>query len=116
MSEIEDIIRRIVREELQEQMPGIIARALDDRRAHAQGPVSAPVDAAERLTVREAAVVARRSPDTLRLALDADELHGAQQRARGKWTIERQCLLAWIDGAPCVHQQNVAPLRPRRPR
>ncbi|WP_440694743.1 hypothetical protein [Clavibacter nebraskensis] len=117
MSDLETLIQKLVRQELQEQMPGIIARALDeDRRAH---PEAAQVGAGavpDRMTVKEAAAVAKRHTATILVALEGAELHGVQRVARGKWMVERQCLLAWMDGDPCIHKQNVSPLRPRRPR
>ncbi|MFD2341355.1 helix-turn-helix domain-containing protein [Clavibacter tessellarius] len=113
MSDLETIIQKLVRQELQEQMPGIIARALDeDRRAHRQ-PTGDSIQ--ERLTVAEAAVQAKRSRITLHRALEGAELHGTQRAKGGTWRIQRQCLLAWMDGDPCIHKQNVSPLRPRRP-
>jgi hypothetical protein len=60
-----------------------------------------------RMTVAEAAVEARRHPDTIRKALEAQDLHGTQQVARGKWSVKAECLDAWLDGVPCVHKNNV---------
>ncbi|WP_435081453.1 hypothetical protein [Clavibacter michiganensis] len=117
MSDLETIIQKLVRQELQEQMPGIIARALDeDRLAHANAEPTGTDTMPERMSVKEAAEAARRHDATIRIALEGGELHGTQRVARGKWIIERQCLLAWMAGDPCIHKQNVSPLRPRRPR
>jgi hypothetical protein len=116
MSDLETIIQKLVRQELQEQMPGIIAHALaDDRRARGE-VVHTPVDTRALLAVQDAAVVTGRHPVTLRRALKAGELHGHQLRKRGRWTLERQCLLAWMNGDPCVHKHKVSPLRPQRRR
>jgi hypothetical protein len=115
MSDLEAIIQKLVRQELQEQMPGIIARALDeDRRAHGEEPGDEARDAAPaRLTVGVAASVSERHAVTLRRALVAGELHGAQQVKGGRWTIERQCLHAWLEVQSCEHKRNVSPLRPQ---
>jgi hypothetical protein len=114
MSDLETIIQKLVRQELHEQMPGIIARALDeDRRVdrEAAGDERIP----ERMTVAEAAMAAKRAEITIRRALEGAELHGTQQLKGGKWSIQRQCLIAWLSGQPCVHKHNVSPLRPQRP-
>ncbi|RII94568.1 helix-turn-helix domain-containing protein [Clavibacter californiensis] len=117
MSDLETIIQKLVRQELQEQMPVIIARALDeDRRAHTEAEQASGGTMPDRMSVKEAAAAARRHDATIRVALEGGELHGVQRVARGKWMIERQCLLAWMEGDPCIHKQNVSPLRPRRPK
>jgi hypothetical protein len=116
MSDLETIIQKLVRQELQEQMPGIIARALDEDRK-ARGDVARDaVESRALLSVHEAAVAAARHPVTLRKALERGELHGHQLKKGGRWALERQCLLAWLAGEPCAHKQNVTPLRPSRPR
>jgi hypothetical protein len=116
MSDLETIIQKLVRQELQEQMPGIIALALADDR-HARGDVARhAVERRALLSVPEAAAAAARHPVTLRKALKRGELHGHQRAKGGRWALERQCLLAWIAGDPCEHKQNVSPLRPTRPR
>lgn len=117
MSDLETIIQKLVRQELQEQMPGIIARALDeDRRAHGRDAAAAPTALEDRLTVVEAGAVARRSPGTIRLALEGGKLHASQPKKGSRWSVQRQCVLAWVDGDACIYKQNVSPLRPRRPR
>ena len=70
---------------------------------------------ADYLTPSEAAAVARRHPVTIRKALEAGNLHGSQQAARGRWIIRRACLDAWITGEKCEHQAttNVRQLRRR---
>jgi hypothetical protein len=115
MSDLETIIQKLVRQELQEQMPGIIARALDeDRRAHGEAPGGGSDAVPARMAVDEAAAIAKRSTITLYRALEGGDLHGSQQMRGGRWTIQRQCLLSWIAGEPCEHKRNVSPLRPRR--
>ncbi|MFS4506906.1 hypothetical protein ACMA46_11770 [Clavibacter sp. Sh2141] len=118
MSDLETIIQKLVRQELQTQMPAIIAKALDeDRKAHGEAAGGVWGDAIpDRMTVAEAAKVAKRATGTIHIALEGAELHGTQMRKGGKWSIERQCLLAWLSGEPCVHKHNVSPLRPKRPR
>jgi hypothetical protein len=114
MSDLETIIQNLVRQELQEQMPGIIARALDeDRRAHGESDDDAIPD---RMTVAEAAQAAKRAQITIDRALEGGELHGTQRMKGGKWSIQRHCLLAWLSAEPCAHKHNVSPLRPKRPR
>lgn len=53
-----------------------------------------------RLTVREAAEIARRHPDTILKALQRGELPGIQRVPRGKWLVDEADLEAWIIGAP----------------
>jgi hypothetical protein len=114
MSDLETIIQKLVRQELQAQMPGIIARALDeDRRVHGEAPGGGRDAVPARMTVDEAATVAKRHTITLYRALEGGELHGSQQMRGGRWTILRQCLLAWISSEPCEHKRNVLPLRPK---
>lgn len=62
----------------------------------------------KRLTVAEAALVARRHPVTMRRALESGELHGTQRVAGGRWTIKSKCLDAWADGERCEHQLTVS--------
>jgi hypothetical protein len=115
MSDLEAIIQKLVRQELQEQMPGIIARALDeDRRVHREAADGDGIP--ERMTVAEAAQAAKRAQITIHRALEGGELHGTQQMKGGKWSIQRQCLLAWLSAEPCAHKHNVSPLRPKPPR
>jgi hypothetical protein len=61
---------------------------------------------AEYLSVLEAATVARLHPMTVSDALRVNKLHGTQRVLRGKWTIRRDCLEAWIEGRKCEHQQK----------
>lgn len=57
-----------------------------------------------RLTVPDAAVVARRHPVTIRIALEDKTLHGVQRVKRGRWLIEPECLDDWVNGQRCTHQ------------
>lgn len=57
-----------------------------------------------RLTVPDAAVVARRHPETIRLSLQDGTLHGTQRVKRGPWLIQAECLEAWLDNQQCAHQ------------
>lgn len=65
-----------------------------------------------RLTVPEAAAAARRHPKTIRNAVEAGDLHGSQRVTGGRWLIREECLDAYLEGAPCPHQ-NVTPIRRR---
>lgn len=85
----DDRIRRVVREEL--------AAIADESR----------VVASVVLTTQEAADLVRRHPGSVRRALEANELHGAQSVKRGRWRIRRECAEAWAAGEDCVHRQNV---------
>lgn len=58
-----------------------------------------------RLTVLEASAEYGPHPVTIRRALEADELHGSQRCAGGKWSIRRECLDAWMDGVKCPHRK-----------
>lgn len=46
--------------------------------------------------------------DTVRKACEAGELHGSQRKAQGRWRIHRDCLDAWLSGAPCPHADQLA--------
>lgn len=59
----------------------------------------------QRLTVSDASTVGRRHPVTIRRALEARELHGTQRTKGGRWVIQPECLEAWLDQAPCPHQE-----------
>lgn len=58
-----------------------------------------------RLSVLEASAEYGPHPVTLRRALENGDLHGSQRIARGKWSIRRECLDAWMDGQQCAHQK-----------
>jgi hypothetical protein len=62
-------------------------------------------------TVAEASDIARCHPVTTRRALEAGELHGFQRKVGGRWSIQQECLQAWIEGGKCAHKSNVIPLR-----
>ena len=65
-----------------------------------------------RLTPKEAAAIVRKHEVTIRVALTAGELHGAQRVKGGRWLIREDCLEAWLDGQKCEHQRgNVTPIR-----
>ncbi len=61
----------------------------------------------QRLTVKEAALAARRHPKTIQKALESGELHGSQRAPRHKWLIQVACLDAWIEGTVCGHMDNL---------
>lgn len=69
-----------------------------------------------RLTVQQLAAESPRHEVTIRRALEAQELHGTQAKAGGRWTIREDCAEAWLDRQLCEHQAaNVTPIRTRRP-
>jgi len=45
-------------------------------------------------------------PQTIRKALEAGELHGGQRKTKGRWSVRRDCLEAWVEGAECEHQRE----------
>lgn len=66
-----------------------------------------------RLTVAEVAEAVRRHPVTVRKALEAGQLHGAQSVKGGRWTVREDCAEAWVEGDKCPHQlAKVTRLRP----
>jgi hypothetical protein len=64
-----------------------------------------------RLTVAEVAAATRRHPVTVRRALEAGVLHGAQAVKGGRWSVQPECVEAWVDAVPCQHRTNVVLLR-----
>lgn len=111
-SSIEDVIRKVVREEIKRATPAII-EGIAVRVQALQPPPTSPIPL--RLTVDEAAIVARRHPGTVSDALRAGELHGVQPSKNGRWRIRRDCLDAWIEGRLCQHQEAEKTAR-RRPK
>jgi excisionase family DNA binding protein len=63
------------------------------------------IDTHERLrfNTAQAAAYAECHPDTIRRALESGELHGGQRKSRGRWSIRRECLDQWLNGAKCEH-------------
>lgn len=57
----------------------------------------------KKLTTDEVAVEYRRHPVTVRIALNAGELHGTQRIVGGRWLIDEKCAEAWADGMQCEH-------------
>lgn len=53
----------------------------------------------------EAAAYTGLHPDTIRHALQTGELHGGQRRRKGRWSIRRECLDAWLHEELCVHKR-----------
>ena len=41
---------------------------------------------------------------TIRIALEAGELHGTQCKPKGRWPIHVECLDAYLHSKPCAHQ------------
>lgn len=63
-------------------------------------------------TVPEAAEYSRRHPKTVLKALEAGELTGYQNGRRGRWTIHRAAIDAWITGATSPRgSRRLAPAR-----
>lgn len=68
-----------------------------------------------RLDTAEVAAATKKHVNTVRLALEAGELHGTQSKAGGRWSIREDCAEAWADNVPCEHQRaNVTPIGARR--
>lgn len=65
----------------------------------------------EWLTVGEAARYARRHPKTISNALRAGDLHGKQRGVKGTWSVEPECVDAWLGGEKCPHQAQVKAAR-----
>ena len=62
----------------------------------------------ELLTPNEAALMARRHPETITAALRDGELHGSQRKKNGRWLVQEDCLRAWSLGVACAHKVEVA--------
>ena len=58
------------------------------------------------LTANEAALVARRHPEGVTMALRDGLLHGYQSGKNARWKVREDCLEAWIEGRKCAHQQK----------
>ncbi|MBB4666992.1 hypothetical protein BKA24_001701 [Microbacterium marinum] len=56
-------------------------------------------------TTTEVAAIARRHVVTVRLALEAGDLHGTQRVPRGRWLVAEPCLAAYLEGRRCDHRQ-----------
>ncbi|WP_183407715.1 helix-turn-helix domain-containing protein [Marmoricola ginsengisoli] len=57
-----------------------------------------------RFATSQAAEYAACHEQTIRKACESGELHGGQRKPGGRWSIRRECLDAWLDGAKCEHQ------------
>lgn len=68
--------------------------------------MTAALDERLRLSVGEASAAYGPHPVTIRRALENGDLHGSQRIVRGRWSLRRECIEAWLDGAPCPHQQG----------
>lgn len=60
------------------------------------------------LDTAKAAQRADRHVITVRRALEADQLHGSQRTAGGRWRIHVDCLDAWVAGTTCPHRTSKA--------
>ncbi len=92
MDTIEDVIRRIIREELAElelQRPVDVVHIAPEARTW--------------LTTGEAAERVRWHPVTITRALQLGELHGVQAGRNGHWRMRPACVGAWLTGAGCEH-------------
>ncbi|MFJ2544378.1 helix-turn-helix domain-containing protein [Microbacterium sp. NPDC087589] len=56
------------------------------------------------LSVREAASMTGKHPETIAEALRRGDLHGGQRVKGGTWSIREKCLEAWLYGKKCKHQ------------
>lgn len=69
-----------------------------------------------RFNTKQAAEYAGKHPMTILRACESGELHGGQRlnkdtglpKKGGHWSIRRECLDAWLDGAKCGHQEVAA--------
>lgn len=61
-----------------------------------------------RFTTAQAAEYAGCHVDTVRRALEDGGLHGGQRKPGGRWSIRRECLDRWLDGAKCDHNAAAA--------
>lgn len=61
-----------------------------------------------RFSTTQAAEYGNCHRSTIVRALEAGELHGGQRKPKGRWSIRRDCLDAWLDGHDCEHQQREA--------
>jgi len=53
-----------------------------------------------RLTVKEAAVLAKKHPDTVLKACQAGDLFATQRVRGGSWSIREESVDHWLDGTP----------------
>ena len=62
-------------------------------------------DIPEYLTVSEVSQIFKRHPQTVRLAVQENMLHGEQPTGkRGHYRIELECAKHWNRGEPCGHK------------
>lgn len=61
-----------------------------------------------RFNTAQAAEYAGCHVDTIRKACESGELHGGQRTKNGRWSVRRECLDAWLDGARCEHAESLA--------
>lgn len=54
----------------------------------------------KRLTVKEAAAIARKHPDTVLKACQAGDLFATQRVRGGSWSIREDSIDHWLDGTP----------------
>lgn len=66
--------------------------------------MSADLDQPVWLNTAQAARRAGRHVITVRRALEAAELHGAQRTTGGRWRIHVDCLDAWAASTDCPHK------------
>ena len=94
--DIDETIRRIVREELRAAIEPLI-ESLDSGGRTSKRTISR-YPAGDFLTVAEAAEITHRHPESIYLALQAKELAGAQRAKKGTWLIRRSDLEIWVMG------------------
>lgn len=96
MESIEDIIRRVVRDE--------IRRELGPLRDQLKGMASVPAQGDRRwLKTQQAADRVGHHRVTIHKALLSGTLHGVQPSKSGRWRIEPRCVDAWLEGVTCPH-------------
>jgi hypothetical protein len=60
------------------------------------------------LTTAQAAARAQKHVQTIRKALEAEELHGSQRVVGGPWRIHVDCLDAWCLSSRCPHERRLS--------
>jgi len=90
VSALAEEIKSALREVLREELAGVLARV----------PSTAPQSLPRgRLSVPEAAELARRHPDTVRRAIKAGELHATKPVGAREWILDRAEVERWIRGS-----------------
>lgn len=113
--DIDETIRRIVREELRAAIEPLIESLESGGRTSKRTTSRYP--AGDFLTVAEAAEITHRHPESIYLALQSKELRGAQRTKRGRWLIRDVDLESWASSTYIYPRETSAlSVRGSRPR